>query len=66
VEGWGRSRIRRLLVVFDMTDPSQLPVVPEPVFRTGRARVTLTPCTDLDDLRTGPSQLPADVTSTGT
>jgi hypothetical protein len=65
VEGWGGSRIRRLLVVFDMTDPSQLPVVPEPVFRTGRTRVTLTPL-DLDDLRNGPSQLPADMTSTGT
>jgi hypothetical protein len=49
-----------------MADPSQIPVISEPLFQTGKARVTFTPCMNLDDLQTGLSQLPADVTSTGT
>jgi hypothetical protein len=57
---------RSCVVVFDMADSSQIPVISEPLFQTGLARVTLTPCMNFDDLRTGLSQLPADVTSTGT
>jgi hypothetical protein len=57
---------RCCLVVFDMADPSQIPVISEPLFHTGKARVTLTPCMNFDDLQMGLSQLPADATSTGT
>ena len=57
---------RSCLVVFDMTDPSQIPAISEPLFQTGKARVTLTPCMNLDDLQRGLSQLPADVASTAT
>jgi hypothetical protein len=57
---------RSCLVVFDMADSSQIPVISEPLFQTGRARVTLTPCMNLDDLQAGLAQMPADVTSTGT
>ena len=56
---------RSCLVVFDMTDSSQIPVISEPLFNTGRARVTLTPCMNFDDLQAGLSQVPADLTSTG-
>jgi hypothetical protein len=57
---------RSCLVVFDMADSSQIPVVSEPLFHGARARVTLTPCMDLDDLQAGLSRVPADVGSTGT
>src|SRR5688572_16668370 len=56
---------RSCLVVFDMTDSSQIPVISEPLFNTGRARVTLTPCMNIDELQAGLSQIPADVASTG-
>jgi hypothetical protein len=57
---------RSCVVVFDMADSSQIPVISEPLFQTGSARVTLSPCMNLDDLQAGLSQLPADVTSSGT
>jgi DUF917 family protein len=56
---------RSCLLVFDMADSSQIPVISEPLFRMGRARVTLMPCMNLEDLQAGLSQIPADVTSTG-
>ncbi|PRY50247.1 hypothetical protein LY71_104284 [Geodermatophilus tzadiensis] len=57
---------RSCLVVFDMADSSQIPVISEPLFHGARARVTLTPCMDLGDLQAGLSRVPADVTSRGT
>jgi hypothetical protein len=57
---------RSCLLVFDMADSSQIPVISEPLFHGARARVTLTPCMDLDDLQAGLSRVPADVGSTGT
>jgi hypothetical protein len=57
---------RSCIVVFDMADSSQIPVISEPLFQTGRARVTLMPCMNLDDLQAGLSRIPSDATSTGT
>jgi hypothetical protein len=57
---------RSCVVVFDMADPSQLPAISEPLFQIGKARVTLTPCMNLDDVQKGLSQLPADLSSTRT
>lgn len=56
---------RSCIVVFDMTDPSQIPAISEPLFQTANARVTLTPCMDLADVQQGLSQLPADLGSAG-
>jgi hypothetical protein len=56
---------RTCLVVFDMSDSSQIPVISEPLFQGAKARVTLTPCMNLDDLQAGLSQIPSDMTSTG-
>lgn len=47
---------RSCLVVFDMTDPSQIPAICEPLFLGARAKVTLSPCMTLEDLTTGFSQ----------
>ncbi len=57
---------RSCVVVFDMADPSQLPAISEPLFQIGKARVTLSPCMNLDDVQKGLSQLPADLNSTRT
>jgi hypothetical protein len=57
---------RSCVVVFDMADPSQLPAISEPLFQIGKARVTLSPCMNLDDVQKGLSQLPADLSSTRT
>ncbi len=56
---------RSCVVVFDMADSSQLPAISEPLFQIGRARVTLSPCMNFDDLQAGLSQLPADVRAMG-
>jgi hypothetical protein len=34
---------RTVLMVFDLTDPSQIPVLTEPMYQQGKAKVTLTP-----------------------
>jgi hypothetical protein len=57
---------RSCVVVFDMADPSQLPAISEPLLQIGKARVTLTPCMNIDDVQKGLSQLPADLSSTRT
>jgi len=40
-------------MVFDLTDPSQIPVLTEPMYQQGKAKVTLTPCMNLEDLEKG-------------
>jgi hypothetical protein len=47
---------RCCLIVFDMTDSSQLPIIAEPLFLGGKARITLTPCMNAQDLEKGLSQ----------
>jgi hypothetical protein len=44
---------RTSIYVFDMADSSQIPVIAEPMFQQGNARVTLTPCMNLEDLKNG-------------
>ena len=54
---------RAVMAVFDMTDTSQIPAIAEPLFLGANAKVTLTPCMNLDDLRKGLAALPPEVTS---
>jgi hypothetical protein len=44
---------RSCLIVFDMTDTSQIPVIAEPLFLGAKAQVTFTPCMNLEDVETG-------------
>jgi hypothetical protein len=37
--------------VFDMADPSQIPVITEPLFNLAKAKITLTPCMTLEDIK---------------
>ena len=52
---------RAMFLVFDMTSPSQLPAVTEPMFQGARARVTITPCMNLEDLQEGLAHVPPEV-----
>src|SRR3954471_21282476 len=44
---------RSCLVVFDMTDTSQIPVIAEPLFLGAKAQVTFAPCMNFEDLERG-------------
>jgi hypothetical protein len=50
---FGEDGQRAIVVVFDLADPSQLPVVTDPLFLLGKAKVTVTPCMNLEDLKKG-------------
>jgi hypothetical protein len=45
--------LRSALFVFDLKDPSQIPMVAEPFFEILHAEVTLTPVMNADDLKAG-------------
>jgi hypothetical protein len=55
---------RTVLLVFDMADPSQIPVLTEPFFQQGKAKVTMTPCMNLEDLEKGFEELASQMAST--
>jgi hypothetical protein len=55
---------RTVLMVFDLTDPSQIPVLTEPMYQQGKAKVTLTPCMNLEDLEKGFEELAGQMAST--
>jgi hypothetical protein len=44
---------RTILMVFDMADTSQIPVLIEPMLQQAKAKITLTPCMNLEDLGKG-------------
>ena len=54
--GFGEDGQRAFLIVFDLADPAQIPVVCEPLFAQAKAKITLTPCMNLEDLQKGVSQ----------
>ena len=48
---------RCCLMVFDLEDPSQIPVIVEPMFLGAKAKITLTPCMNLEELQRGLSRM---------
>jgi hypothetical protein len=40
-------------IIFDMEDPSQMPVIAEPLFQGPHAKVSFTPVMNMDDLQKG-------------
>jgi hypothetical protein len=48
---------RACFMVFDMTDAATLPSISEPLFQAANARVTVTPCMNLEDLQKGLASL---------
>jgi hypothetical protein len=49
--------IRTAFVVFDLEDPSQLPPITEPLFRTMKANIQMFPVMNREDLQKGLAQL---------
>jgi hypothetical protein len=56
---------RSCLVVFDMTDTAQIPVVVEPLFLGANARVTLVPCMNLDEVERGMAEAFSELDDSG-
>ena len=50
------SGVRTAFIVFDMSDPSQLPAISEPLFKL-KATVQIFPLMNLEDLQKGLQQL---------
>ena len=55
----GEDGQRACYLVFDMQDAADLPSICEPQFQAGNARITVTPCMDLEDMQQGLSRLTA-------
>lgn len=45
--------VRTAMLFIDLKDPSQIPVIAEPLFRVLNAKLDLTPAMNFDDLQTG-------------
>ena len=44
---------RAFFAVFDLADPSQIPVISEPLYQRANVKLTLTPCMTLEDVKKG-------------
>ena len=53
----GEDAQRACFIVFDMNDAADLPAICEPLFQAANARVTVTPCMNLEDMQQGLSRL---------
>jgi hypothetical protein len=44
---------RAFFAVFDLADPSEIPVISEPLYQRANVKLTLTPCMTLEDMKKG-------------
>jgi hypothetical protein len=44
---------RTFLAVIDLADPSQIPVILEPLYQLAKAKITVSPCMTLEDVKKG-------------
>jgi hypothetical protein len=44
---------RAFIAVFDLADPSEIPVISEPLFQRANVKITLTPCMTLEEAKKG-------------
>jgi len=44
---------RAFFAVFDLADPSEIPVISEPLYQRANVKLTLTPCMTLEDVKKG-------------
>ena len=50
---------RAFIAVFDLADPSQIPVVSERIYRLTKGKITITPCMNFEDLKKGVTEAAA-------
>jgi hypothetical protein len=48
---------RAFIAVFDLADPSQIPVVCGPIYRLTKGKITMTPCMTFEDVKKGVSSI---------
>ena len=53
VYGFGEDGQRAFIAIFDLADPSQIPVVCEPIYQLTKGKITVTPCMNFEDLKKG-------------
>jgi hypothetical protein len=51
--GFVENGQRAIFAVFDLVDPSEIPVICEPFYHLVKGKITLTPCMNLKDLKKG-------------
>jgi hypothetical protein len=44
---------RAFFAVFDLADPSEIPVISEPLYQRANVKITLTPCMTLEEAKKG-------------
>jgi hypothetical protein len=44
---------RAFIAVFDLADPSQIPVVCEPIYQLTKGKITIVPCMTFEDVKKG-------------
>lgn len=49
--------MRTAFIIFDLREPAQMPVIAEPLFRTLKAKIDVSPVMNLDDVRAGLQEL---------
>jgi hypothetical protein len=49
--------VRTAFIVFDLKDPSDLPRITEPLFRTAKAKIVMFPVMNQEDLQKGLQQI---------
>jgi hypothetical protein len=51
--GYVEDGERAFIAVFDLADPSEIPVISEPLFQRANVKIMLTPCMTLEDVKKG-------------
>jgi hypothetical protein len=53
LHGFVEDGQRAFFAVFDLADPSEIPVVSEPLYQRANVKITLTPCMTVEDVKKG-------------
>jgi hypothetical protein len=51
LDGFVEDGQRAFFAVFDLADPSEIPVISEPLYQRANVKITLTPCMTLEDVK---------------
>lgn len=51
--GFGEDGQRAFIAIFDLADPSQIPVICEPIYQLTKGKITIMPCMNFEDVKKG-------------